>query len=76
MTEETKLKISNSTKSRIPYNKGKKDLIKHVYYTNGKINIRLPITKDPPKGFIKGRLRNKLSKESKNVLMKELLKQN
>lgn len=65
MKEETKLKISNSTKGRVPWNKGKKESIKHVYYTNGVKNIRLPIDVVPPQGFVRGAKHSSLSDESR-----------
>lgn len=64
LSEETRQKISIATKGRIPYNKGKKEEIKHCYYTNGQTNIRIPFDKDPPEGFYRGRVRN-YSEESK-----------
>ena len=50
--------------SREVWNKGKKEKIKHVYYTNGIKNIRIPFNEEPPEGFYRGRI-VKWSEESK-----------
>lgn len=47
--------MSNS--KRIPWNKGKKEKIKHVYYTNGEKSIRIPYNEEPPNDFVRGRIR-------------------
>ena len=41
---------------RIAWNKGKKEQIKHYYYTDGIKNIRIPFDQDPPDGFHRGRV--------------------
>ena len=64
-TEECRRKISEATKGRVAHNKGKKEVVKHVYYTDGSISIRIPETEPPPNGFHRGRLRRKLSEEEK-----------
>lgn len=56
LSEKTKSKISEKTKGRVAQNKGKKETIKHVYYTDGNINIRLKETDNPPTGFYRGRV--------------------
>ena len=56
LSEETKKKISEKAKNRTAHNKGKKETIKHCYYTNGITNVRIPITENPPEGFYKGRI--------------------
>lgn len=43
---------------RVAWNKGKKESIKHWYYTNGKTNIRIPYNQVPPEGFYRGRIVN------------------
>ena len=55
MLQQSKDKMHEAFKGRKPWNKGKKEAIKHVYYTDGECNIRIPITEEPPKGFTKGK---------------------
>lgn len=64
-TEECRKKISEATKGRVAYNKGKKELVKHVYYTDGNISIRIPESESPPDGFHRGRLKRKLTEDEK-----------
>ena len=64
LSEETKAKISQKTKGRTAHNKGKKETVKHIYYTNGTINIRIKETDNPPEGFYRGRI-VKWSEENK-----------
>ena len=68
-SKETKLKISQSTKGRTPHNKGKKEEVKHVYYTNGQVSIRIPWNQDPPEGFRRGRLKRKYSDDERRVFV-------
>ena len=35
LPESTRQKISEACQGRIPHNKGKKEAVKHVYYTDG-----------------------------------------
>lgn len=55
---------------KVPWNKGKKETIKHVYYTNGKINIRIPYNEACPDGFYRGRV-IKWSEDSKKQAQKK-----
>lgn len=66
VSEETKKKISEAAKGRTAHNKGKKETQRHIYYTNGEISIRIPETEAPPEGFIRGRLKRKLTNEEKD----------
>lgn len=52
-------------KKRTAWNKGKKETVKHVYYTNGVVNIRVPFDHSCPEGFTRGRV-VKWSEETKN----------
>ena len=71
LPNETKQKISASTKGRVPHNKGKTESIKYVYYTDGKVSIRIPETITPPSGFVRGRLKRKLTQEEKDRFNKK-----
>ena len=66
LSYETRQKISVSTLGRVPHNKGKKESVKHIYYTNGEISIRIPETDTPPDGFTRGRLKRSLTQEEKD----------
>lgn len=50
---------------RIPHNKGKKEEVKHIYYTDGNTSIRIPETQEPPEGFTRGRLKRKMSESER-----------
>lgn len=65
LSEETKKKISESRKGTPAHNKGKHEEIKHVYYTDGKVSIRIPESDIPPEGFVRGRLKRRLTQEEK-----------
>lgn len=56
----------SDSKKRIPWNKGRKESEKHVYYTNGIISIRLKESDIPPEGFYRGRI-VKWSEEAKQA---------
>lgn len=56
---------------RTPWNKGKKESVKHIYYTDGNINIRIPFDKDPPDGFVRGRKPRNYSGESKRKFVEK-----
>lgn len=53
------------TLSHPAWNKGKKESVKHVYYTDGKTSIRIPETETPPEGFVRGRLKASLTEEQR-----------
>lgn len=63
VSEETKQKLSESRKGKPAWNAGKHESEKHVYYTDGKISIRIKETDEPPAGFWRGRLTSKLTVE-------------
>lgn len=62
---ETRNKISAARKGKPNCRKGTHESVKHVYYTNGEVNIRIPETDIPPDGFTRGRLKRKLTEEEK-----------
>lgn len=64
-SQERCAKISEACKGRVPHNKGKKETIKHVYYTDGKVSIRVPFDVAPPPGFTRGRLKKRLDEQSR-----------
>lgn len=66
LSDDVKKKISISNMGKVPHNKGKKESIKHVYYTDGNISIRITETESPPSGFIRGRLKRKMTSEEKD----------
>lgn len=72
LSDETRKKISEKAKGRIAHNKGKKEEIKHIYYTDGNRNIRIPITEQPPEGFYKGRLKKPLSEEKHKQFVEKI----
>ena len=71
LSDETRQKISAATLGRVPYNKGKTESVKHVYYTDGKVSIRIPETATPPSGFVRGRLKRPLTQEGKDRFNKK-----
>ena len=68
---ERRAHISAATKGRVAHNKGKKELVKHVYYTNGIINIRIPFNVQPPEGFVRGRLKKPLTKDKREAFVEK-----
>lgn len=48
---------------RIPWNKGKKDTRKYIYYTDGKINLRVLENTPCPEGFHRGRIKRESTVE-------------
>lgn len=54
-------------KKRIPWNKGKKDTRKYIYYTDGKINLRVLEGTPCPEGFHRGRIKRELTPEELKV---------
>ena len=58
------------------WNKGKKESVKHVYYTDGKTSIRIPETETPPEGFVRGRLKASLTEEQRAAFNEKRRKTN
>lgn len=50
-------------KKRIPWNKGKSSSVKYIYYTDGKVNLRVKEGTPCPDGFHRGRIKRELSEE-------------
>lgn len=73
-SEKRKSNISKSTIGRTPHNKGKKESIKHIYYTNGKISIRIPENQLPPDGFVRGRLKRRMTEEERKTFNNKIWK--
>ena len=64
-SEERRNNISKACIGRTPYNKGKKEEKKHVYYTDGKVSIRIPYDEEPPIGFVRGRLKRRMTESER-----------
>ena len=60
-SKERRDNISKACIGRTPYNKGKKEEKKHVYYTDGRVSIRIPYNEEPPSGFVRGRLKRRMT---------------
>lgn len=62
---ETRSKIAAARKGKPNCRKGTRESVKHIYYTNGIVSIRIPETDIPPEGFTRGRVKRKLTEEEK-----------
>lgn len=71
-TAERRKHISEACTGRTAHNKGKKEEIKHIYYTDGKTSVRIPITEEPPCGFVRGRLKKPLSAAKKEAFNQKI----
>lgn len=73
-SEERRKNISEACKGRTAYNKGKKEEKKHIYYTDGKVSIRIPYDESPPEGFVRGRLKRRLSPDERASFNQKICK--
>ena len=64
-SDESKQKLSEKLKGRVPHNKGKKQTTKYYNYTNGTKNIKLKEGDCPPDGFYRGQVRRPKTEEEK-----------